>query len=75
MKPENDSLDKFLLRLRDVAQKVLRDIPHTSVSPTTEILETVSLEFKRNILLLYKELSICCTTRTKPEPAGTSSTM
>ena len=54
--PDFDKLDDMLLRMKDTAQTLLGSIQYEFVSPE-EILSTkLSLEFRRNIFLSYKEI-------------------
>ena len=54
--PDFDKLDDMILRMKDTAQSLLGTIQYEFISPE-EILSTrLSLEFRRNIFLSYKEI-------------------
>ena len=54
--PDFDKLDDMILRMKDTAQSLLGDIQYEFISPE-EILSTkLSLEFRRNVILSYKEI-------------------
>jgi Y_Y_Y domain/Histidine kinase/Histidine kinase-, DNA gyrase B-, and HSP90-like ATPase/Two component regulator propeller len=55
LNPSNDSLDDFVLKMKDAASRLLGDIPFTFVVPSERMLEKVSIEFKRNVFLIFKE--------------------
>jgi two-component sensor histidine kinase len=55
LNPKNDTLDDFLLRMKEVAARLLPDIRHTFIVPHGKLLDKVSIEFKRNVFLIFKE--------------------
>ena len=56
LNPSNDSLESFVTRLKDTAARVLLGISFTFVYPRGEEWQNFDLEFKRNIILIYKEI-------------------
>ncbi|MBI1806968.1 MAG: hypothetical protein HYR76_07955 [Ignavibacteria bacterium] len=55
LNPKNDSLDDFLLKMKEVAARLLPDIRYTFLAPGKKLRDRVSIEFKRNIFLIFKE--------------------
>jgi signal transduction histidine kinase len=55
LNPKNDSVDDFLLKMKEVAARLLPDIRYTFRAPGEKLLDRVSIDFKRNIFLIYKE--------------------
>jgi ligand-binding sensor domain-containing protein/signal transduction histidine kinase len=55
LNPKNDSMDEFLLKMKEVAARLLPDIHYTFLTPGEKLLDKVSIEFKRNIFLIFKE--------------------
>ena len=55
LNPSHDSLDDFLLKMKDVATRLLAGVTWTFVAPKERLLEKVSIEFKRNVFLIFKE--------------------
>lgn len=54
--PDFDKLDDMILRMKDTAQSLLGGVQYDFISPD-EILSTkLSLEFRRNVFLSYKEI-------------------
>ena len=54
--PDFDKLDDMILRMKDTAQSLLGGVQYDFISPE-EILSTkLSLEFRRNVFLSYKEI-------------------
>ncbi len=53
--PKNDTLDDFLLKLKEVAGKFLTDIPYTFNVKGEAQQSKLGMEFKRNVLLIFKE--------------------
>lgn len=51
----NDSLDDMILKMREVTARMLKGISYTFKGPDSLLSDKVSLEFKRNIFLFYKE--------------------
>ena len=56
IKPENDTLDDLLLRMKDTASALLGEIPFTFHSPDTVESEAIALDFKRSVFLAFKEI-------------------
>jgi ligand-binding sensor domain-containing protein/signal transduction histidine kinase len=56
--PDYDKLDNLLLRLKDVTAELLRQqgITYTFHFPEQELLQSLPMNFRRNLLLIYKEL-------------------
>jgi signal transduction histidine kinase len=56
--PDHDKLDNLLLRLKDVTAELLRQqgITYTFHFPEQELLQSLPMNFRRNLLLIYKEL-------------------
>jgi signal transduction histidine kinase/ligand-binding sensor domain-containing protein len=56
--PDHDKLDNLLLRLKDVAAELLQQqgITYTFHFPEQELLQSLPMNFRRNLLLIYKEL-------------------
>lgn len=55
LNPSNDSLDDFLRKLKEVASRLLGEIPYSFDTPPEPFLMRLGLEFKRNVLLIFKE--------------------
>ncbi len=55
LNPQNDSLDDFLRKMKEVAGRLLAGIPHTFNAPKEQRLDRLGLEFKRSVLLIFKE--------------------
>lgn len=55
IRPGNDSLDDLFLRMKDTAAALLDGYEAHLSFPTTSISKKVSLEWKRNLYLIYKE--------------------
>lgn len=55
LNPSNDSLDEFILKMKETAPRLLGDVPCTFVVPAGRLFEKVSIEFKRNVFLIFKE--------------------
>ena len=55
LNPKNDTLDDFLLKMKEVAARLLQGMRYTFVAPDGRLLDKVSIEFKRNIFLIFKE--------------------
>jgi ligand-binding sensor domain-containing protein/two-component sensor histidine kinase len=53
--PEHDSMDVLVKKMQEVAVRMFGHLPHTMTVPSTEIRETLDLELKRNLFLIYKE--------------------
>ena len=55
LNPGNDSVDDFILKLKDIAQRQLMGIPCTFTISGEYHLKGLGLEFKRNVVLFFKE--------------------
>jgi len=55
IKPENDTLDDLLLRMKDTASALLGEIHHDFHSPQDGMQTKITIVFKRNFFLAFKE--------------------
>jgi signal transduction histidine kinase/ligand-binding sensor domain-containing protein len=55
IKPGSDSLENLVLRMKDVTHSVIGHLQHTFTSDADGAARLVPLEFRRNVLLIYKE--------------------
>lgn len=53
--PEHDKLDDIVLRMKDSAAKLLVGIEYTFDCPQNAMDDVLDMEFRRNLLLIYKE--------------------
>lgn len=53
--PANDSLNDFVLKLKDIAGRVLQETPFVFHTSGDEALERVSMEFRRQLVMIFKE--------------------
>lgn len=56
LNPRNDSLASIIVKMRSLAGEQLEGVDVTFDSPQGELPETVDLQSKRNIYLMYKEI-------------------
>jgi signal transduction histidine kinase len=56
IKPKNDTLDDLLLRMKDTASSLLADIGHEFETAKNEKSIRVTIDFKRNFFLAFKEI-------------------
>jgi signal transduction histidine kinase len=56
IKPENDTLDELLLRMKDTASSLLANVDHAFHVPKNRTSSRVTVEFKRNFFLAFKEI-------------------
>jgi signal transduction histidine kinase len=56
IKPENDTLDELLLRMKDTASSLLANIDHKFHVPKQRHSSRITVEFKRNFFLAFKEI-------------------
>ena len=56
IKPRNDTLDDLLLRMKDTASALLGDIGHDFETSRNENSMKVTIDFKRNFFLAFKEI-------------------
>lgn len=54
--PEFETLDDMILRMKDTAQSLLSGILYEFISPDEILLIKLSLDFRRNVFLSYKEI-------------------
>ncbi len=55
LNPKNDSLDDLVLKMKEVAARLLQNVHYRFLAPQEKLLEKVSIEFKRNVFLIFKE--------------------
>ena len=55
IKPGSDSLENLLLRMKDVTQAVIGHMKYSFNADTNGISRQVPIEFRRNVLFIYKE--------------------
>lgn len=53
--PKNDTLKEFIGRMKHEAARLFKGIEYSVSAPEGELPDKVSLEFKRNMFLIYKE--------------------
>lgn len=53
--PENDSMDKLVVKMRQTANLMLEHIDFSFNAPATEISFAADVNFRRNLYLIYKE--------------------
>ena len=56
IKPEDDTLDDLFLRMKDTAATLLGEIPFDFQAPKTAASVTITIDFKRNVFLAFKEI-------------------
>ena len=56
IKPKNDTLDDLVLRMKDVTSSLLVNIEHDFRAPDSGSSTRVSIDFKRNFFLAFKEI-------------------
>jgi len=54
--PEHDKVDNLVLRMKDAAGTMLRNIEYSFHCDSEKVGEVLDMEFRRNILLIYKEI-------------------
>jgi len=54
--PEHDTLDDMILRLKDAAAMILVGVEYTITSQGKSLSSTMTIEFKRHLVLIYKEI-------------------
>ncbi len=54
--PDFDKLDDMILRMKDTVPALLGTLPYEFISPEEVLSTKLSLEFRRNIFLCYKEI-------------------
>jgi signal transduction histidine kinase len=54
--PEHDKIDNLVLRMRDAANSMIRSDKVNFYCQSTKIAHVVDMDFRRNILLIYKEI-------------------
>jgi ligand-binding sensor domain-containing protein len=55
LNPRNDTLKEFVARMKHEAARLFKTIDYSFSAPDRELPEKVSLDFKRNMFLIYKE--------------------
>ncbi len=55
LNPRNDTLKEFVARMKHEAARLFKTIDYSFSVPERELPEKVSLDFKRNMFLIYKE--------------------
>jgi signal transduction histidine kinase/ligand-binding sensor domain-containing protein len=55
LNPAHDSLDDLLLKMKETAAKLLSPLPYAFKAPHGTLSDKVSIEFKRNAFLIFKE--------------------
>jgi signal transduction histidine kinase len=56
IKPKDDTIDDLLLRMKDTASSILSDVGHEFRTPGKGSTTLVTVEFKRNFFLSFKEV-------------------
>jgi signal transduction histidine kinase len=56
IKPENDTLQDLLLRMKDTASSLLAGVEINFDTPRTEHSLRIGIDFKRNVFLAFKEI-------------------
>ncbi len=54
--PDRDKLDDLIVRMRQIAKDLLGDVPHTFETSGTAVTSPLDMHFRRDVLLIYKEL-------------------
>jgi len=55
LNPSNDTSENLILRLKSIAAEILKDINYSFYSDENVFPEKLSIEFKRNFILIFKE--------------------
>ncbi len=55
LNPMNDSPENFILKLKEIAGRILQNLPFEFHTSGVDRLESMNLETKRNIVLMFKE--------------------
>jgi signal transduction histidine kinase len=55
LNPRNDTLKEFVARMKHEAARLFKTVDYSFSAPERELPEKVSLDFKRNMFLIYKE--------------------
>jgi signal transduction histidine kinase len=55
LNPGNDYLGDFVLKMKDTAERLLQNMRVRFTVPGGSLLEKVSIDFKRNVFLIFKE--------------------
>ncbi len=56
LNPMNDSSEDLIIRMKSIASQLLKDIPYQFHSNENLLPEKLSLEWKRNFILIFKEI-------------------
>jgi signal transduction histidine kinase len=54
--PENDSMDKLMVKMRETANLLLESVDFTFLMPEAGIAFEAEIDFRRNLYLIYKEI-------------------
>lgn len=55
LNPQNDTLDDMMLKMKELAGRLLQNLHYTFIAPQGQLKTKVSIEFKRNVFLIFKE--------------------
>ncbi len=55
LNPRNDTIDDFVIKMKDIVRAQLQDIPHSFTTTVEDPDSGLSFEFKRNVVLFLKE--------------------
>jgi signal transduction histidine kinase/ligand-binding sensor domain-containing protein len=55
LNPKNDSVEDLLLKMKEYAGRLLHNMDYTFYAPPENLADKLSIEFKRNIYLIFKE--------------------
>jgi ligand-binding sensor domain-containing protein len=55
LNPNNDTLDDMMLKMKELAGRLLQDMHYKFHAPQGQLKTRVSIEFKRNVFLIFKE--------------------
>ncbi len=53
--PEHDGMEDIVLRMKSVAEVLLSKSRYTFVAPSNALTDVIDMEFRRNLLLIYRE--------------------
>lgn len=54
--PDNDSFAQLVAKMKEIGSRMLKGTTHSFISDQQQWPESVDLEFKRNVVLIYKEV-------------------
>jgi len=55
LNPQNDTLDDMMLKMKELAGRMLQDLHYTFNTPQVQLKTRISIEFKRNVFMIFKE--------------------